>query len=168
MPPTPVTSPDAVGPGSQTLLRLTDPLDEPEFYCIDVPGQRASVRLDAPLQAHTCKPPSNASDQLFRVDHPEQGQLFMPAYSRCLEAGTALAGGPLLLRTCSDSPLQQFVHTGEGLLKLAGGPEPGLCVASAAGAGIPAGGPSHLRRDLAMQPCHSIDLSLATWILVGP
>lgn len=152
----------------QVLLRLADPLDEPEFYCIDVPGQRANVRLDAPLQAHTCKPPSNAPDQLFAVNHPAQGQFFMPAYSRCLEAGTALAGGPLLLRTCSGSPLQQFIHTGEAFLALTGGPEPNLCVASAGGSGIQAGGPSHLRRDLALQPCDTIDSSLARWIIGAP
>ena len=37
------------------LIRLQDPLDEPEYYCVDVPGAGSSLNLQGALQAHTCK-----------------------------------------------------------------------------------------------------------------
>ena len=39
-----------------TLLQLVDALDEPEYYCVDVPGFGASLSLQSALMAHTCKP----------------------------------------------------------------------------------------------------------------
>lgn len=154
----------------QTLLRLDDPLDEPEYYCVDVPGAGSNVRLQSPLQAHTCKPLSQAADELFTINQPSQGQgqIFMHAYNLCVEAGEAAADHPLLLRTCSDSPLQRFAYTPEGHIVLADGPQRDLCVAVAPGSGIPTGGPSHLRRGLALQPCATVDPSLAKWSATYP
>ena len=38
------------------FLKNTQVLDDdPRGYCIDVPGPPANIRLDAPLQVHTCK-----------------------------------------------------------------------------------------------------------------
>ena len=54
--------------GAEGLIQLIDPLDEPQFYCVDVPGFRSRVNLDAPLMAHTCEP--GAADELFTPDHP--------------------------------------------------------------------------------------------------
>ena len=51
--------------GGWRLIRLADNLDDPQGYCIDVPGFGDNLRLDAPLQAHTCKPGSD--DQLFAL-----------------------------------------------------------------------------------------------------
>ena len=39
-----------------TLIQLVDALDEPEFYCVDVPGFGTSLNLRSALTAHTCKP----------------------------------------------------------------------------------------------------------------
>ena len=39
-----------------TLLQLVDALDEPEYYCVDVPGFGGSLNLQSTLMAHTCKP----------------------------------------------------------------------------------------------------------------
>ena len=39
-----------------TLLQLVDALDEPEYYCVDVPGFGRSLNLQSALMAHTCKP----------------------------------------------------------------------------------------------------------------
>ena len=52
------------------FIRLTDPLDEPEYYCLDVPGAGASVNLQSALQVHTCKARATAADELFTLDHP--------------------------------------------------------------------------------------------------
>ena len=72
----------------RVFIQLTDPLDEPEFYCVDVPGAGPGVRLESDLQAHTCKPIATAADELFTIDHPNEGQFYMAAYDLCVEVGT--------------------------------------------------------------------------------
>ena len=138
---------------------LRDPLDEPEFYCVDVAGFGSNLNLDAPLQAHTCKP--GADDELFIFNHPAPGQFYINAYDVCLEAGE----GVLYVRACSDSQMQQFELSSEGTLRLQ---DSDLCVAVQSGEGQPAGGRSHVRRDLLLQDCASIEQSLARWVLPGP
>lgn len=161
----PTNTPAPVVILDQTLRRLTDPLDEPEFYCVDVAESGNNVRLLDPLQAHTCKPLSQTEDELFRFNHPGQGQIFMPEYDLCVEAAEAGADHSLLLRTCSDAPLQRFTYTPQGQIALAGGTGQDLCIAAAPGSGIPTGGPSHVRRDLALQPCAEVDPGLSRWTI---
>ena len=169
IPPTPATpAPEAAAASgigvdaavaSRTLVQLVDPLDEPEFYCVDVPGFGASLRLQAALTAHTCKP--GADDEIFAVNEPLPGNLVMPAYDLCMET----VGTELVLRTCSDSAMQQFELDADGALALAGTE---LCVAVAPGEGEPTGGPSHVRRDLVLLDCGEADASLRQWSLPGP
>lgn len=141
-----------------TLLQLADPLDEPEFYCVDVPGFRDSLRTDRPLQAHTCKP--NAADELFIADRPETGQFLMPAYDLCMTAEE----GQVYTRPCVNTPAQQFVHREDLTIGPAG---EDLCLAVAGGQGEPAGGRSHLRRDLQLLPCSGVEPALSQWIMPG-
>ena len=119
-----------------TLVQLADPLDEPEFYCVDVPGFGASLNLQAALMAHTCKP--GADDEIFTVGQPGPGNLSMPAYKLCMEAEGAETQAPLRLQECSDSALQQFDFDADGALILSG---TGLCVAVSPEDGEPTGGP---------------------------
>ena len=144
---------------TDTLLQLIAPLDEPEFYCVDVLGFRDSLRLDRPLQAHTCKP--GADDEIFRFNQPAEGQLLMPAYDLCMEA----EGDLVYIRTCADSPAQRFRHDADGAIRTGDGQ---LCLAVAPGDGEPAGGRSHLRRDLRLVPCAGAERYLSRWILPGP
>jgi len=144
--------------GAEGLIQLIDPLDEPEFYCVDVPGFRNRVRLDAPLMAHTCKP--GAPDELFTPGRPEAGQLFMKAYDRCVEASSAQAGASVSLATCGDSKLQRFSLQQDGRITLA---DSELCLAVADGMGAPTGGPSHLRRDLTLESCSAVPPTLSRW-----
>ena len=83
-------------PPSPTLIQLIDPLDEPEYYCVDVPGFRANLNLEGALTAHTCKP--GADDELFTVGHLSPGRLYMPAYDRCVAAESASAGSSIRAR----------------------------------------------------------------------
>lgn len=138
---------------------LQDPLDEPEFYCVDVAGFGSNLNLNAPLQAHTCKP--GADDELFIFNSPGPGQFFMDAYDVCLEA----SDGVLYVRPCSDSQQQRFKLSNDGILRLQ---DSDLCVAVQAGEGQPAGGRSHVRRDLLLQNCADVAQNLARWILPGP
>ena len=143
--PTPAPLVPTVTEGNQaqakaTLVQLADPLDEPEFYCVDVPGFGASLNLQAALMAHTCKP--GADDEIFVVGQPGPGNLSMPAYKLCMEAEGAEAQAPLRLRECSDSALQQFDFDADGALILSG---TGLCVAVSPEDSEPTGGPQATR-----------------------
>ncbi|MCY4375237.1 MAG: hypothetical protein OXC31_15870 [Spirochaetaceae bacterium] len=156
-------------PPSPTLIQLVDPLDEPQFYCVDVPGFGASLNLDGALTAHTCKP--RADDELFTVGHPSAGHLYMPAYDRCVQAGGATAGAELHLEACADVPLQRFILTADGQLPLeaaeGSAAETVYCLAVEPGEGQPTGGPSHLRRGLILTPCADAAPSLTQWLFPG-
>ena len=155
-------------PPSPTLIQLVDPLDEPEFYCVDVPGFRASLNLEGALTAHTCKPA--ADDELFTVGHPLAGNLYMPAYDRCVEADGTTDGADLYLKACADEPLQRFsFNDGQLRLEPAAGSarNTAYCLAVDADDGQPTGGPSHVRRDLFLTPCADADPSLTRWIFPG-
>lgn len=156
-------------PPSPTLIQLVDPLDEPEFYCVDVPGFGARLNLDGALTAHTCKP--GADDELFTVGHPSAGHLYMPAYDRCVEADGAADGAELYLTSCADEPLQRFILTDGGQLRLdaaeESAAESAYCLAAEPGEGQPTGGPSHLRRGLLLMPCAEAVPSLTRWTFPG-
>lgn len=138
---------------------LEDPLDEPEFYCVDVAGFGRNLNLNSPLQAHTCKP--GADDEMFEFNRPSQGRLFLLEYNLCVEAD----GGRAYVRQCSNSPSQEFAYGEDKILSLK---SDDLCLAVAGGEGQPAGGRSHLRRDLQVVPCAEADGSLSQWVFPGP
>ena len=148
---------------ASVFIQLTDPLDEPQFYCLDVPGSGTAVRLQSPLQAHTCKPIETAEDELFAFDFPNDGQIYMEEYDLCVEAGEAKAGSALFFRPCSDAATQ-FFSVDIDIIRLGDGIRDGLCLSVDPAPGIPTGGPSHLRRDVTLQPCESLDPSISRWI----
>ena len=161
--PPPAPAEPAQAQATATLVQLADPLDEPEFYCVDVPGFGASLNLDAALMAHTCKP--SADDEIFVVGQPAPGNLAMPAYSLCMEAEGAEPQAQLHLQECSDSPMQQFNFDADGALTLSG---TDLCVAVSPEDGEPTGGPSHVRRDLLLLDCAEANPALSRWVFPGP
>jgi len=59
----------------EVMIRLVDPLDEPEFYCIDIPGFGKNVQLEAPLMAHTLKR-FGAADEMWIMNFPNKGQIY--------------------------------------------------------------------------------------------
>ena len=155
-------SPRAIVEDDRVFIQLTDPLDEPEFYCVDVPGAGAGVQLESALHVHTCKPVATAADELFTLNQPKDGQIFMEAYDLCVEAEAAENGSALRLQSCSDSPHQLFALEND-LIRLSGGGQGALCLAVAPGSGTPTGGPSHLRRDLTLEECEAVEPTLIKW-----
>lgn len=154
-------------PASTGLIQLLDPLDEPEYYCVDVPGFGRSLNLQGALTAHTCKP--GAGDEMFQWDSPESGQISMPAYDLCVEASGEEAGSTLQLAGCSGSPLQQFLYDDNGQIRLDQGADGGeLCVTVGPEPGEPTGGPSHLRRMLTLETCSQVDESRTLWTVGSP
>lgn len=164
--PTPTRPPNAASQkavgNDPVFIQLKDPLDEPEYYCVDVPGAGRGVRLDSDLQAHTCKPISEADDELFTINHPNEGQIYMEAYGLCVEVERAMVGASIRLQPCSNSPHQLFELEND-LVRLGSLGQDGLCLAVAPGFGIPTGGPSHLRRALTLERCDTVEPALARW-----
>jgi hypothetical protein len=144
---------------SLTQVRLVDPLDEPEFYCLDLAGWGDHLRLDDPLQAHTCKT-RRANDQMFAF---KDGKIVVGDTGRCLEvAGSGsppLAGAAVLARQCGDNPLQAFTLEASGRIVSTGSD---LCLA-AGEESADASGPSHVWRVLTVQKCDAVGAELTTW-----
>ena len=154
-------------PSSAGLIQLVDPLDEPEFYCVDVPGFGRSLNLQGALTAHTCKP--GADDEMFQWDSPVKGQISMPAYNLCMEANGDEAGTTLGLAECSDAPLQFFRYEENGRIRLEHSTADGeLCLTVGPEPGQPTGGPSHLRRTLTLETCSQVDESRVLWTVGSP
>lgn len=158
---TPDLAPSAVG-----LIQLLDPLDEPEYYCVDVPGFGSSLNLQGALTAHTCKP--DADDEMFQFDSPSAGQIQMPAYDLCVEASGPEPGADLILTGCSATPLQKFSFNERGQIELKNGSDAALCLTVAGEPGEPTGGPSHLRRDLTLETCDLADEARTVWTAGSP
>lgn len=144
---------------TQLQIRLVDPLDEPEFYCLDLSGWGDHVKLDDPLQAHTCKT-RGASDQMFAI---KDGKILVGETGRCLQvavsSGKALAGSAILARKCSDSAMQAFTLEDDGRISVTGSD---LCIA-AGDESTDASGPSHVWRVLSAERCDSVATELMTW-----
>lgn len=145
---------------AETLVqvRLIDPLDEPEFYCLDLSGWGDHLKLDDPLQAHTCKT-RGASDQMFAI---KDGKILVGDTGRCLEvagSGKPLPGSAILARACSDSAMQAFTLEEDGRISITGSD---LCIA-AGNESADASGPSHVWRVLSAQRCDAVAAELMIW-----
>jgi triacylglycerol lipase len=135
------------------LLRTVQVLDEARGYCLDIPGEGQTLRLDDPLQAHTCKYGGPLDDQRFT----RAGSAIRAAsYDRCLTTGGLEAGARLLLRPCASSAPTQQWSMAWGRISPASRAD--LCVSLSGEKGQPAGtpvllSPVYRRRDLVLDPC---------------
>jgi len=140
-------------------IRLVASLDEPEFYCMDIAGWGEHLRLDDPLQTHTCKV-RGAADQMFLF---QNGRLEVSKYNRCLEVAgsgeSTLAGSAVIARPCSDTPLQKLAIDSDGHIRLG---DTGYCLGAGAES-MEASGPSHMWRTLTVMSCSDADGDLVTW-----
>ena len=66
------------------FLRIIGPLDEERGYCLDIPGHLSGMRLETPMQAHTCKHGIWNLDGRFDSAALVNGQVRMPEYELCL------------------------------------------------------------------------------------
>ena len=169
--PTPGSPVTAIAPlasaPTPALIRLRDNLDDPLGYCIDVRGFGGGIRLDADLQAHSCKS-SSADDQSFTiVGGPPGGNILLVQYNVCLAVVDPEPGASIFLRPCGEESVSRdFEWLADGQLRLmveAHAPTLRLCIGVAEGAGEPAGGRNHLRRDLLLLDCQEADPALVRW-----
>ncbi len=160
-PPAPSDASPAVS--TTGLLRLTDFLDDPGGYCIDVPGFGENLRLDGQLQAHTCKPRSD--DQLFSL--PDGGGVRLERHGRCLTASRVVPGSGVGVVQCdATASTQDFQMDSDGSIRFSADDGTTLCLGVADGTGEPAGGRNHLRRDLILYDCDGVESRLTVWELV--
>ena len=169
--PTSGSQPTSVVTASDTpspfLIRLQDDLDDPLGYCIDVRGFGSGIRLDADLQAHTCKSNSPDDQSFAMLDELQAGGIVLVDHGVCLAAGGTEPGASILLGPCDDaSAFQQFEWLDDGRIQLLVEQDPSrpnLCIGVADGNGEPAGGRNHLRRDLLLRECSDADPALIAW-----
>jgi acetyl esterase/lipase len=135
------------------LLRTAAALDEPRGYCLDVAGFGATLRLEDPLQAHTCKYGGPLDDQRF--ERAANGTIKASLFNRCLAATALAPGARLVVRACSTAPLQRWTLAWGRL-----SPETrrDLCASLADAKGEIAGTPAlvspvYRRRDVTLERC---------------
>ena len=143
---------------SMVQVRLVDPLDEPEFYCLDLMGWGDHLQLDDPLQAHTCKV-RNPDDQLFTF---KDDSILVGDTGRCLEvasSGKPLSGAAILARECDDGPMQKISLEENGQIAIG---DSGLCLV-VGDESTDASGPSHVWRVLTAGACDAASTERMTW-----
>lgn len=133
------------------FLRVIAPLDEERGYCLDIPGHLSGVRLESPLQAHTCKNGIWNRDGQFDVAALSNGTIRMPEYDLCLQAENSSSGARLLLGECTEAELQIWILQDSGEILLNASPQ--MCVTIADGAGRDAGGPQYLMKSVGLDTC---------------
>jgi|SaaInl5LU_22_DNA_1037371.scaffolds.fasta_scaffold08695_2 hypothetical protein len=154
---------------TNNLFTLQSDLDEPRGVCIDIPGFRATIDLNVPVVAHTCKPnPDAREDMLFRLDFPRAGNIYNAEYQVCLDTVETLERGSVYVRPCSNSDTQNFVRGENGELRPFGS---GLCVAvspspwhPAVLAGVvPELGVTFVAKAMSLAPCDEVAAELKNW-----
>jgi acetyl esterase/lipase len=143
----------ATGFADAGLLRTVHTLDDARGYCLDIRGEGATLQLDNPLQAHTCKYGGPIDDQRF--ERTATGAIRAPMYDRCLAVASLEAGAGLLMRPCASAPTQQW-SMAWGRISPASRPD--LCISLSVEKGAPAGTPALIspvyhRRDVALDRC---------------
>jgi triacylglycerol lipase len=148
-----VVSSPAVSGADVGLLRTAQALDEARGYCLDIAGFGATLRLDDPLQAHTCKYGAELDDQRF--EPIAGGAIKASVYDRCLAATALESGAKLLVRACTSAPAQRWALTSG---RISPDSRRDLCVSIANAKGEIAGTPAlispvYRRRDVTLEPC---------------
>jgi len=148
-----VAASPAVARAQTGLLRTAQALDEARGYCLDIAGFGATLRLDDPLQAHTCKYGGQLDDQRF--ERVGNGAIKASMYDRCLAATALEPGAKLVVRACSPAPVQRWTM---GWGRLSPDTRRDLCVSVANTKGEIAGTaalvtPVYHRRDVTLERC---------------
>ncbi|MDX8350263.1 hypothetical protein SLH49_19905 [Cognatiyoonia sp. IB215446] len=164
--------------GYEGRIRLVRFLDEPDGYCIDVPGPADRAILAMPAIAHTCHF-DPLPDQVFIFNGNGNGMIRWEfgGRSACLTAASAQAEAPFSFEDCEANELQNFTFKEIGELRLS---DSDLCLAveatgprfdealeprqDARGRGRPVNPKfSHLARALQLSTCGEGDPSFQRW-----
>ncbi len=142
-------------------LMLTDALDAPKRYCLDLEGYAFITDLDAPVIVHSCKE-GFFKDGTWIVDYPQPGQIYLPEYELCAAAESLQEGANIILQSCSDAPSQHFVFRDDGKIEVMSDSPEKFCLAVGE-TSRPTG--NNLRRQTRMTSCDETNESFTQWIL---
>lgn len=142
---------------------LQDALDAPKRYCLDLEGYAFTTDTSAPVIVHSCKE-GLFKDGTWRVDYPLLGNIYLPEYELCVAAESLQEGANVILQSCSDAPLQQFVFRDDGKVEVTSDSVEKYCIAVGE-TSRPTG--NNLRRETRIASCGSTDESYTQWILPG-
>jgi hypothetical protein len=135
----------------------------PDEYCADAIG--GSVEPGEILQAHTCHGRGGVTpeDQEFTTDYPNAGNIHVTQADLCIEAARLVAGGRLVVSTCSASDRRQmWVSSEDGQIHPAS--DTSLCWTVEQ---RPPAAPGNHKRDLTLEPCADVGARFATWSIPG-
>ena len=160
-------------------IRLIRFLDEPDGYCIDVPGGGDRIFVNMPAIAHTCHY-DPLPDQVFAYNQGELGQIVWTGAEGeyCLTANSGDPGSGFQFAACDAPERQSFLFSDGGTFMLT---DTDLCLAvettgprigetatdqqDAYGRGRPVNPLyNHMARALVLAPCHSGDPSFQRWM----
>ena len=140
---------------------LKDALDAPKRYCLDLEGYAFTTDTSAPVIVHSCKE-GFFKDGTWMVDFPQPGQIYLPEYELCVAAESLQEGATVILQSCSDAPLRQFVFRDDGKVEVKSDSPEKFCLAVGE-TSRPTG--NNLRRETRFTRCDEIDALYAQWIL---
>lgn len=170
--------------GFSGRLMLVSKLDEPDGFCLDVPGPPSNPMVQIPAWVHTCHP-EPLLDQVFYYDHENHGQIksLITDSDLCLTVDSQKIGSGLKFAPCkSDSEMQSYDYLSNAMLQLRSTKEleAPLCLAAeitgppprqeAKEGQDPRGesrpinpSRSHLARFLQLQLCSEIGYEMGQW-----
>jgi len=108
------------------FLRSGYNLEDPNGYCLDIPGFGARLQKDGPINTHSCKydRPGFWIDELFDVT--PSNQLRLPEYGLCLSANAMVPGAVIDIVDCAADGAHAWTIHSEGRITPAD--VPGLCM----------------------------------------
>ena len=154
----------------QVFVKAVAPLDEPRGLCLDIPGHRSRVNVDAPLVVHTCKWGLWNFDERFDGDALANGDLRLPEYGVCAGVRAASEGAEILLADCDGTALRRWTYA-DGRLRLVAAPDMCLTIGpepsrlTAGGRRLPS---RHVARSIALEACRDSAETRQTWETVAP
>lgn len=152
------------------FLQAIAALDEPRGLCVDIPGHRDRVRVEAAMTAHSCKWGIWNLDEKFAPDSFKTGELRMPHYDLCVGAKTGLAGSSLFLGKC-DGRASRHWQFAKGKLHLTLNPALCLTIGPEPSTLTPGGrrlASRHVARSLGLAPCSKDSEDRQRWQLADP
>ena len=150
-------------------LRVSEPLDEWRFYCLDIPGNRDNL-LGIQLNIHTCKEGMWHRDTIFSYERATVGDLYMPEYDLCVEASSPEADSTLHLAECAADEMQKWDFSGPNVRPMA---NPDLCLTvssipgelTSGGLAYPTG---YKSREISLQSCSEAIADRQQWLIAKP
>lgn len=151
------------------FIRTTHALDEPRFYCIDIPNNDENPE-GIEMWLHTCKEGMSHRDTIFSASRAKMSTLYMPDYDLCLEAETLTAGSNVKLASC-DGNTNQSWEIVDNLIRAVS--DSTLCITAGAAAGeLTRGGKAfptrYKSRSLNIEECDESLADRQQWALTSP